>query len=51
VRSLILFARVPRLGSVKTRLEPVLGADRALRLHRAFVLDQVAFLREFEREG
>ncbi len=51
MRSLILFARVPRPGAVKTRLEPALGAAQALRLHRAFVLDQSRLLGEFEREG
>lgn len=51
MRSLILFARAPRRGAVKTRLEPVLGAERTLRLHTAFVLDQARLLLEFEREG
>lgn len=51
MRSLLLFARAPRRGSVKTRLEPALGAERTLRLHTAFVLDQARLLREFGREG
>lgn len=51
MRSLILFARAPRLGAVKTRLEPALGADRTLRLHTAFVLDQARLLGELAREG
>lgn len=51
MRSLILFARAPRRGAVKTRLEPALGAERTLRLHTAFVLDQARFLLDLEREG
>ncbi len=37
--SLILFARTPKAGQVKTRLEPVLGAEGAARLYRAFLED------------
>ncbi|MEO8432616.1 MAG: TIGR04282 family arsenosugar biosynthesis glycosyltransferase [Acidobacteriota bacterium] len=37
--SLILFARVPVLGRVKTRLAPRLGDDGALALYRAFLED------------
>jgi rSAM/selenodomain-associated transferase 1 len=36
---LLLFARAPRLGRVKTRLEPVLGDDGCLLLYRAFLED------------
>lgn len=34
---LLLFAREPKLGRVKTRLEPVLGVDGCLELHRALL--------------
>ena len=37
--SLLLFARDPRGGHVKTRLEPALGAEGAARLYRAFLED------------
>lgn len=45
MRRLLLFAKRPRLGRVKTRLVPALGPERTLALYRAFVLDQIAFLR------
>jgi rSAM/selenodomain-associated transferase 1 len=38
-RRLLLFARAPRLGRVKTRLESVLGAEGCLALYRAFLED------------
>lgn len=38
-KALILFAKVPRPGYVKTRLQPDLSADEAGRLYRAFLLD------------
>lgn len=37
--SLVLFARVPSLGRVKTRLAPLLSDDGALRLYEAFLED------------
>jgi hypothetical protein len=37
--SLLLFARAPREGRVKTRLEPALGPGGAARLYRAFLED------------
>jgi len=39
---IILFARAPLRGLVKTRLAKHFGADVALRLHQAFVLDVAA---------
>jgi rSAM/selenodomain-associated transferase 1 len=42
---LLLFARRPLRGRVKTRLVPALGEDRALSLYRAFLRDQLAFVR------
>jgi rSAM/selenodomain-associated transferase 1 len=39
--AIILFAKAPVAGRVKTRLEPVLGAEAALDLHKAFVLDML----------
>jgi rSAM/selenodomain-associated transferase 1 len=47
---LVLFAKRPRPGHVKTRLIPAIGRDRALVLYRAFVADQLRFLRSFRRE-
>ncbi|MFN2385137.1 MAG: TIGR04282 family arsenosugar biosynthesis glycosyltransferase [Thermoanaerobaculia bacterium] len=38
-RTLVLFARAPEPGQVKTRLAPLLGADGAARLYRAFLED------------
>lgn len=46
-RRLILFGKRPLLGRVKTRLVPPLTADRALELYRAFLADQLRFLRAF----
>jgi rSAM/selenodomain-associated transferase 1 len=39
--SLVIFSRFPRLGRVKTRLEPVLGQRGCLELHRALLLDTI----------
>ena len=39
MESLILFARLPTPGRVKTRLIPALGAEGAARLYRAFLAD------------
>jgi glycosyltransferase A (GT-A) superfamily protein (DUF2064 family) len=44
MQRLILFAKIPRLGRVKTRLVPPLTPEQALTLYRAFLLDQIAFL-------
>ena len=44
---MILFAKAPIPGRVKTRLATVIGAARAAELHRAFVADMIAKLREF----
>lgn len=45
---LLLFAKRPRSGRVKTRLAGAIGAGAALRLYRAFLSDQIDFLRSFE---
>ena len=37
--AIILFAKAPLAGHVKTRLQERLGADATLALHEAFVLD------------
>ena len=42
---LILFAKRPRRGKVKTRFVPPLTAGQALTLYRAFLEDQISFLR------
>ena len=39
--SLVVFSRFPRLGRVKTRLEPALGKRGCLELHRALLLDTI----------
>lgn len=44
--TLILFARQPRPGSVKTRLAPLLGEKGATALYRAFLSDVAATARE-----
>lgn len=44
---IVLFARRPLPGRVKTRLEPELGRERVLQLYRAFLLDQIRFLLSF----
>jgi len=50
MQRLVLFARLPRLGRVKTRLIPTLGAEGALMLYRAFLVDQLSFLRVFRAD-
>jgi rSAM/selenodomain-associated transferase 1 len=44
--ALLLFARTPALGRVKTRLQPEISASEALALHCAMVLDAATLLRE-----
>ena len=48
MRHLLLFGRRARAGRVKTRLLPLLGVDRTLALYRAWLADQLAFVRSFE---
>ena len=45
-KALVLYARVPRIGGVKTRMTPWLSAGEALRLHLALLEDSLALLRE-----
>src|SRR5262245_37427103 len=47
----VLFARVPRLGAVKTRLTPPLSEEEALALHEAMLHDQIAFVASFVGPG
>lgn len=47
MQRLVLFAKRPVLGRVKTRLVPPLEPDQALALYRAFLSDQIRFLRAF----
>ncbi|HEX4825333.1 MAG TPA: TIGR04282 family arsenosugar biosynthesis glycosyltransferase [Candidatus Polarisedimenticolaceae bacterium] len=47
----VLFARVPRRGAVKTRLAPPLSDDEALALHEAMLADQIAFVSSFAGPG
>lgn len=44
---MILFAKAPVAGRVKTRLAAEIGTGRAAELHRAFVTDSLAKLKEF----
>jgi len=48
---LVVFARAPRLGLVKTRLTPGLAPEEALALHQAFVDDAVERLGRLSRPG
>ncbi len=45
---IIVFAKAPRPGFVKTRLISRVGAEGACRLHEAFVRDTLSMLRELE---
>jgi rSAM/selenodomain-associated transferase 1 len=47
MRRLLLFGKRPRLGRVKTRLVPPLRPRQALGLYRAFLIDQLEFIRGF----
>ncbi len=44
--ALVLYARGPRSGQVKTRMTPWLSAGEALRLHLALLKDSLALLRD-----
>jgi len=44
IERLILFAKRPRLGAVKTRLVPPLAPSQALALYEAFLADQLRFV-------
>jgi uncharacterized protein len=44
-RALLLFARLPRLGQVKTRLMPRFSPEEALAFHRALLIDSLELLR------
>jgi rSAM/selenodomain-associated transferase 1 len=48
---LLMFGKKPRLGCVKTRLVPPLSPEQALRLYRAFLDDQLAFLAGFANQA
>jgi hypothetical protein len=48
---LVLFARPPRLGVVKTRLAATLGEEAALDLYRAFLRDSIALMRSVASHG
>lgn len=43
--AVVVFARAPERGCVKTRLAPAVGEDGALALHRAFLADALAAAR------
>jgi rSAM/selenodomain-associated transferase 1 len=51
MRRLILFAKPPVAGKVKTRLTPPLPPSSALALYRAFLSDGFAFLNSFQKRG
>lgn len=48
---LVLFARPPKRGEVKTRLAAELGAEKALALYRAFLLDSIDLLHRVSPHG
>ena len=48
---IVLFAKTPRRGEVKTRLAPPMTDDQALALHRAMLEDQAAFVASLLRPG
>jgi rSAM/selenodomain-associated transferase 1 len=50
MQRLVLFAKRPRLGHVKTRLSPPLSPLQALELYRAFLADQIRFLGRLRRD-
>jgi len=50
MQRLLLFAKRPRLGRVKTRLVPSLSPEQALALYRAFLIDQLRFLLSLARD-
>lgn len=47
-RRLVVFAKLPRSGDVKTRLAPALGRAGATRLYRAFLEDTVCMARRID---
>lgn len=49
--AIVLYARVPRAGEVKTRLIPWLGDEGALRLHLALLEDSLRLLRAGARDA
>jgi uncharacterized protein len=50
-RTLLLFARLPVLGSVKTRLAPRYTPEESLQLHRALLSDSLELLHRAAREA
>lgn len=48
---LVLFARPPKRGEVKTRLASALGEEKALALYRAFLLDSIELLHRVSPHG
>lgn len=48
---LILFAKAPEPGRVKTRLAKTIGTDNAAKLHRAFVEDTLQKATDLARQG
>ena len=47
----VLFAKTPRRGAVKTRLVPPLTEEQALALHEAMLSDQIDFVRSLGRSA
>ena len=47
-KALILFAKTPRPGKVKTRLQPDISPEEASKLYQAFVLDLLGSTRNLE---
>jgi uncharacterized protein len=47
--AVVIMAKVPQAGTVKTRLCPPLAPQTAAALYRAFLLDKIAQVRQLER--
>lgn len=48
---LVLFARAPKLGEVKTRLAAAVGEEKALALYRAFLFDSIELMHRVSPRG
>ena len=49
--SVLIFGRAPRRGTVRSALEPLLGADGAARLHARLLVQAVRWARELEADS
>jgi glycosyltransferase A (GT-A) superfamily protein (DUF2064 family) len=49
--NVLIFARAPRRGTVRLALEPLLGADAALKVHASLLMHTVAWARELQPDS